>query len=239
MRALGTGSQYIVPLLSTFLAPLSAVVPSSKRASSSSELVLALVLPFHSRGSLADELKRRLAAGTGGFSEDEVRQVLQHVASALRYAHERGVVHRDVKAENILIARDGRTLLADWGLATFRDNSAGSGAEQDDTLCGTPLYLSPETTTRLRTGPAADVWALGCLCVLLLTGTPAFASSENSEDMQSLLDRIAVGDWEEARSRLNVSRSCRELLESMLAMVSNPARALFQYVADQYSFTGS
>jgi serine/threonine protein kinase len=104
-------------------------------------------------------------------SADIVRQV----AEALSYAHEAGIVHRDVKPGNILLDGRGKASLADFGLA-FRQDAEGQWTE-DGVILGTPAYMSPEQALG-RQGdpqPAADQYSLGAVLYALLCGKPPFA----------------------------------------------------------------
>jgi len=94
------------------------------------------------------------------------------VADALRYVHGAGIVHRDVTPANILLARDGRVLLADFGIARLAADSAHLTAQ--GLMVGTVGYLSPEQVTGGDVGPAADVYALGLTLLEALTGEQAY-----------------------------------------------------------------
>jgi serine/threonine-protein kinase len=100
-------------------------------------------------------------------------ELVRDAARALGHAHAAGVVHRDVKPENLLVGADGRLRVADFGLA------AAAGLErltQTGAALGTPYYMSPEhfTGERERVGPAADVWSLGVCFYELLCGRRPF-----------------------------------------------------------------
>src|SRR5205085_9749142 len=99
----------------------------------------------------------------------------------LQHAHEKGMVHRDVKPHNLMLGPQGRVKILDFGLARFV--SERSGAPADDkpgltrtgALMGTPDYLAPEQATDARSADIrADIYGLGCTLYHLLTGTPPF-----------------------------------------------------------------
>ncbi|MEM6569476.1 MAG: serine/threonine-protein kinase [Planctomycetota bacterium] len=96
------------------------------------------------------------------------------VASALAHAHERGVVHRDVKPSNLIVTADGRVLLLDFGLASVRDSGrlTRTGAQ-----LGSLPYMAPEQVSGGEVGPAVDVYGLGLVLYELLTLRPAFEPS--------------------------------------------------------------
>lgn len=92
------------------------------------------------------------------------------VASALRHAHERGILHRDIKADNILFAADGTLKVTDFGIAKLFEGSAATASG----MIGTPMYMAPEQIEGGRLGPATDLYALGVVLYRLLTGRAPF-----------------------------------------------------------------
>jgi serine/threonine-protein kinase len=111
-------------------------------------------------------------AGEGPLPVADILRILRDVAQALQYAHSRGVVHRDLKPDNILIAREGRkAYVTDFGLARVLSESAvpGGGA-----TFGTCEYISPEQAIGLPAEPRSDVYALGVIGWVMATGKPLF-----------------------------------------------------------------
>ncbi len=105
-----------------------------------------------------------------------VLALLRQVADALHHAHGQGIIHRDVKPANVLIDRDRRPMLTDFGLAD--DSSARDRLTATGTTIGTPLYMSPEQVAgrREEIGPPADVWSIGATLYETIVGRPPFTS---------------------------------------------------------------
>jgi PAS domain-containing serine/threonine kinase len=112
------------------------------------------------------------------FQEDKAQYIFKQIVNALSHLHEVGLVHRDVKDENILIDSNYHVKLIDFGSAAFFDPS---GKTHFDTFLGTRQYAPPEVLLRKEyRGPEADVWALGCCLYIILTAALPFASIEHA-----------------------------------------------------------
>jgi hypothetical protein len=126
-----------------------------------------LVMPYVDCGTLAEKRKTQ-----GHFSLPEAASYLEQAAAALDFAHERGIIHRDVKPQNMLLRDNGRTLLlADFGLANLLGTSASTQARSG--VVGTVAYMAPEQFQGNIERPI-DLYALGCVLFELLTGTVPF-----------------------------------------------------------------
>ena len=105
--------------------------------------------------------------------EDAVR-ITQEVAGALAYAHEQGIVHRDVKPANIML-EEGQAVLADFGVAHAVAQAGEERLTRTGTSLGTPAYMSPEQATGASDPDGrSDVYALGCVLYEMLSGSPPF-----------------------------------------------------------------
>jgi eukaryotic-like serine/threonine-protein kinase len=131
--------------------------------------LLYYVSAFVPGGSLRDRLR-----GEGRLALDDALAVTHDVAEALDYAHRQGVVHRDVKPENILFT-DGHALLADFGIARGGAGPDDAPVTEAGVAVGTPEYMSPEQASGERdVGPGSDVYSLACVVFEMLTGQPPF-----------------------------------------------------------------
>src|SRR6266566_2228333 len=123
-----------------------------------------IVMPYISGGTLADRMKQ------GPFTLDEIGFYLDQIGSALDYAHERGIVHRDVKPSNLLMRPNGQLVLMDFGLAKILQNPA---LPEQTAIVGTVAYMAPEQYYGLVRA-ASDIYMLGVLLYQMLAGKLPF-----------------------------------------------------------------
>ena len=148
----------------------------------------------------------------------QFRELLQRfvdVCNAVGYAHSRGVLHRDLKPDNIMLGKFGETLVVDWGLAKAGREQDIKSSNPDQSLLiartlsgnsdtvaghaiGTPAYMSPEQAEGKldQLGPTSDVYSLGATLYHVLTGSPAFRSSEESP----VIKRVIAGEFPAPRA---------------------------------------
>ena len=176
------------------------------------------VMPFVEGESLRDRLDREKQLGV----QDSVA-ITQKVADALDYAHEHGVVHRDIKPGNILLSERGEPLVADFGIALAVAQAGAGRITETGLSLGTPHYMSPEQATGDRdVDPRSDVFALGCVLYEMLAGQPPFAAPT----AQAVLVQILTSD---APSITSVRRTVAPHVAAALA------QALEKLPADRFT----
>lgn len=124
-----------------------------------------IVMPFMSMGTLQDRLRG------APMKASEVAKMMGEMASALQYAHDKGIVHRDIKPSNILIDEHGNAMLSDFGFARWREASLSLTGSA---LVGTPSYMSPEQCLGEEVTPFSDQYALGVVLYRVATGQLPF-----------------------------------------------------------------
>ncbi len=154
--------------------------------------------PYYTMKWVRGRSLEEVLASAEGMSER--LQYLSHfvdMCQAVAYAHSRGVIHRDLKPQNVMVGEFGETVLLDWGLARAQGGAdlhgevgdLPMGAEQSGLVKGTPAYMSPEQARgeNRRVDHRADIWALGAILFRILTGTPPYGV----DDAMKVLARAA------------------------------------------------
>ena len=170
--------------------------------------------PFYSLeyvegGSIADRLRKELP------TPRDAAQLLIQVARALHFAHQNGVVHRDMKPANVLLDTDGVPKVADFGIAKrLKENTqlTVSGA-----VIGTPTYMAPEQAkgTSRHVGPAADIYSLGAILYEMLAGRPPFLpdDSETAITVRVLTEDPVSPAWHRPEIPRDLEVICMKCLE--------------------------
>jgi WD40 repeat protein len=144
-------------------------------------------LEFVEGGTLAQRL-----AGTP-LASRQAAALLETLARAMHHAHERGILHRDLKPGNVLLTADGTPKISDFGLAKYLDEALAptvlARQTQSGAVLGTPSYMAPEQAQgkNKEIGPAADVYALGAILYELLTGRPPFKAATPLETLRQVI----------------------------------------------------
>ena len=131
-------------------------------------LVAYLVMPYLPDSALTRKIKQ------GRLTLAEASRIFRQLASALDYAHARGILHRDIKPDNIMIDDSGNALLSDFGLTRIVDATGVSRLTKDDTVMGTPAYMSPEQGQGRDLDERSDLYSLGVVLYEMLTGDVPF-----------------------------------------------------------------
>lgn len=150
--------------------------------------------------TLAEELAQGARRhGKAGLPLPDVLKIGGQIAEALEAAHEKGVIHRDLKPGNIKLTRDGNVKVLDFGLAkAFSSDSAGgdlsllptiTASELQGAIMGTPAYMSPEQARGQAIDKRTDIWGFGCVLYEMLTGRRAFPGETISDTMAAILAR--------------------------------------------------
>ncbi|WP_189958454.1 serine/threonine-protein kinase [Streptomyces alanosinicus] len=142
-----------------------------------------LVMELVEGGSLADRISRQ-----GPLDAAEAARVGVALLSAVRTAHEAGVLHRDIKPANVLLESDtGRVVLTDFGIAQV---AGATTLTETGSFVGSPEYTAPERMSGLRTGPESDLWSLGALLCTLLSGESPF----RRDSLGGILHAVVAAD---------------------------------------------
>ena len=128
-----------------------------------------IVMEYLDGSTLTDVIRER-----GPLPSDEVIHIGQALLDALEAAHAAGVLHRDVKPSNVMIAPDGRVALTDFGIATSLDGDDGADTTTSGVIVGSPAYMSPERARGVAPTAASDLWSLGATLWTAAEGRPPF-----------------------------------------------------------------
>jgi serine/threonine-protein kinase len=175
------------------------------------EQLVFFVMAYVSGDNLAKRLHER-----GVLTIDETRKILREVADALAYAHDRGVVHRDIKPDNILLdAITGRPMVTDFGIARAMDSTGDSRLTATGMAIGTPAYMSPEQAAGEREiDGRSDLYSLGILGYQMLTGEPPFAAGSTPAMLvKHISERPVPVEQRRADVPTDLGRSVMMLLE--------------------------
>ncbi|XP_078675697.1 MAP/microtubule affinity-regulating kinase 3-like isoform X31 [Branchiostoma floridae x Branchiostoma belcheri] len=170
------------------------------------EKTLYLVMEYASGGEVFDYL-----VAHGRMKEKEARAKFRQIVSAVQYCHQKRVVHRDLKAENLLLDSDMNIKIADFGFS----NEFTPGNKLD-TFCGSPPYAAPELFQGKKyDGPEVDVWSLGVILYTLVSGSLPF----DGQNLKELRERVLRGKY---RIPFYMSTDCENLLKRFLVL--NPLK---------------
>jgi aurora kinase, other len=152
------------------------------------------------------------------FSEDRTVRYAIDIARALLYCHDRHIIHRDIKLENLLVDGNGTVKLADFGWSVHVPPTATPDKLRRTTLCGTPEYLSPEIVAGKPHNKSTDIWSFGVLIYEFLHGKTPFVEHEEGK----MFDRILNCDinWNE-NPNIKLSTSAKMFINKLLQIDMN------------------
>uniref|UniRef100_A0A672PRP2 Serine/threonine-protein kinase PLK n=1 Tax=Sinocyclocheilus grahami TaxID=75366 RepID=A0A672PRP2_SINGR len=181
-----------------------------------------IFLELCSRKSLAHIWKARHT-----LTDPEVRYYLKQIISALKYLHNKGILHRDLKLGNFFVNENMDLRLGDFGLAAKLETVE----QRKKTICGTPNYLAPEVLNRRGHGTESDVWSLGCVMYTLLCGNPPFETLDLKETYKCI---------KEVRYSLpqSLTPSAQKLISAVLQKDPSDRLTLDQILAHEYFTKG-
>ncbi len=164
-----------------------------------------IVMEFVEGRLLADLIRE-----TGGLGIRESLQILADVCDAVSYMHSKGIIHRDIKSENIRLTAQGTVKLLDFGISVAKDTPA---LTRMGYTVGTPEKMAPEQHMGLKGDARSDVWAIGVLLYEMLTGSPPFASRSDT----ALSQDVIAGRYVAAtKRRAYIPKSVNRLISTCL-----------------------
>ncbi|XP_071020023.1 serine/threonine-protein kinase MARK2 isoform X4 [Oncorhynchus clarkii lewisi] len=186
------------------------------------EKTLYLVMEYASGGEVFDYL-----VAHGRMKEKEARAKFRQIVSAVQYCHQKCIVHRDLKAENLLLDSDMNIKIADFGFS----NEFVMGSKLD-TFCGSPPYAAPELFQGKKyDGPEVDVWSLGVILYTLVSGSLPF----DGQNLKELRERVLRGKY---RIPFYMSTDCENLLKKFLILNPTKRGSLEQIMKDRWMNVG-
>ena len=196
--------------------------------SGEADTFLYYVMPYVEGETLRDRIDREKQ-----LPVDEAVRIASSVANALQHAHDRGVIHRDIKPGNILI-QDGQPVVSDFGIALAVGAAGGARLTETGLSVGTPFYMSPEQATGdQQLGPASDTYALAAVLYEMLTGDPPYVGSTAQAVLGKIIQGAPVSATEIRKSiPVNVDCAIRKALEKIPADRFTGAQAFANALAD-------
>lgn len=140
-------------------------------------------LPYMVNEFINGRTLKQVLDSRGKFSPIEACNIMYQLCSAVMYAHQHGVIHRDIKPHNIFLTTDGTIKLGDFGIASFQN---GTQVTLQDQVIGTPQYIAPEITLSIQASERSDIYSLGVTFFELVTGKVPIDGEDTNEIINKL-----------------------------------------------------
>lgn len=188
---------------------------------------LCIVMDYADGGDLGKkivEMKKK----NGLFNENQILDWFTQICLAMKHVHDRKILHRDLKNQNIFLTKDNTIKLGDFGIARVLSNTR----EKAKTMVGTPYYLSPEIIENKPYNFASDMWSLGVVLYELCTLKPPF----NAENLKYLALKIIKGIYNPIPAQF--SKEMRKLIETLLRKEPNSRPTVNEVLSIFFIFRG-